>query len=72
MEKYRVVKEEAQVADVYNDGFPFPSYNNSDVITIKRYLVQVRGFLFWHTVKSFKKILPAARLLRHLRNLKEE
>lgn len=72
MEKYRVVKEEAQVADVYKDGFPFPSYNSSDVITIKRYLVQVRGFLFWHTVKSFKKILPAARLLKHLRNLKEE
>lgn len=72
MEQYRVVKEETQVADVYNDGFPFPSYNSSDVITIKRYLVQVRGFLFWNTVKSFKKILPAARLLRHLRNLKEE
>ena len=72
MEQYRVVKEETQVADVYNDGFPFPSYDSSDVITIKRYLVQVRGFLFWHTVKSFKKILPAARLLRHLRNLKEE
>lgn len=72
MEQYRVVKEETQVADVYNDGFPFPSYNSSDVITIKRYLVQVRGFLFWHIVKSFKKILPAARLLRHLRNLKEE
>lgn len=72
MEQYRVVKEETQVADVYNDGYPFPSYNSSDVITIKRYLVQVRGFLFWHTVKSFKKILPAARLLRHLRNLKEE
>jgi len=69
MEKYRVVKEEAQEADVYNDGFPFPSYNSSDVITIKRYLVQVRGFLFWHTVKSFKKILPAARLLKHLRAL---
>lgn len=72
MEQYRVVKDETQVADVYNDGFPFPSYDSSDVITIKRYLVQVRGFLFWHTVKSFKKILPAARLLRHLRNLKEE
>ena len=72
MKQYRVVKDETQVADVYNDGFPFPSYDSSDVITIKRYLVQVRGFLFWHTVKSFKKILPAARLLRHLRNLKEE
>ena len=69
MEQYRVVKEETQVADVYNDGFPFPSYNNSDVITITRYLVQVRGFIFWHTVKTFKKILPAARLLKHLRTL---
>ena len=72
MEQYRVVKEETQVADVYNDGFPFPSYNSSDVITIKRYLVQVRGFLFWHTVKSFKKILPAARLLKHLREINKK
>jgi len=72
MEQYRVIKEETMIADVNNDGFPFPSYDNSDVMTVKRYLVQVRSFLFWHTVKSFKKILPAARLLRHLRNLKEE
>ena len=72
MEQYRVLKEETQVADVYNDGFPFPSYNSSDVITIKRYLVQVRGFLFWHTVKSFKKILPAARLLKHLREINKK
>ena len=69
MEQYRVVKVETQVADVYNDGFPFPSYNSSDVITITRYLVQARGFIFWHMVKTCKKILPAARLLKHLRAL---
>lgn len=72
MEQYRVVKVETQVADVYNEGYPFPSYDNSDLMTVKLYLVQVRSFLFWHTVKSFKKILPAARLLRHLRSIKEE
>ena len=26
----------------------------------------------WHTVKTFKKILPAARLLHHLKNLPHE
>ena len=72
MDEYRVIKEQTTLGDITNEGYPFPAYDGSDVITITRYLVQVRGFLFWHTVKAFKKILPAARLLRHLRNLKEE
>lgn len=72
MEEYRVIKQQDSVADVTNEGYPFPAYDGSDVITITRYLVQVRSFLFWHTAKAFKKILPAARLLKHLRNLKEE
>ena len=70
MEQYRLIKVEQQIDDPKDIGYPFPSYDGSDVITITRYLVQVRGFIFWHTVKTFKKILPAARLLRHLRNLK--
>ncbi len=69
MEEYRVIKQQDTIADVNNDGYPFPAYDGSDVITITRYLVQVRSFLFWHTVKSFKKILPAARLLHYLKNL---
>lgn len=72
LDEYRVIKEQNTVADVNNEGYPFPAYDGSDVITITRYLVQVRGLFFWHTVKAFKKILPAARLLRHLRNLKDE
>ncbi len=69
MEEYRVIKQQDTIADVNNDGYPFPPYDGSDVITITRYLVQVRSFLFWHTVKSFKRILPAARLLHYLKNL---
>ena len=65
MEQYRLIKVEEQVGDPNDIGYPFPSYDGSDVITITRYLVQVRGFIFWHTVKTFKKILPAARLLKH-------
>lgn len=69
MEQYRLIKVEEKVGDPNDIGYPFPSYDGSDVITITRYLVQVRGFIFWHTVKTFKKILPAARLLKHLRAL---
>lgn len=71
MEEYRVIKQQDTIADVNNDGYPFPAYDGSDVITITRYLVQVRSFLFWHIVKTFKKILPAARLLKHLRELRD-
>ena len=35
---------------------------------VTRYVVQVRGFLWWHTVKVFKKIRPAARLLHFLKH----
>ena len=72
LNEYRVIKESHIVAS-NNDGYTFPVYDDcGDAMIITRYLVQVRGFLFWHTVKAFKKILPAARLLRHLRNLKDE
>lgn len=72
MEQYREIKQQDSVADVTNEGYPFLAYDGSDVITITHYLVQVRGLFLWHTIKVFKKILPAARLLKHLRNLKEE
>lgn len=73
MEEYRVIKVENTIPDPANEGYPFPTYatDGSDLITITRYLVQVRSFIFWHTVKAFKKILPAARLLHHLKGLKE-
>lgn len=73
MEEYRVIKVENTIPDPNpaNEGYPFPTYDGSDLITITRYLVQVRSFIFWHTVKAFKKILPAARLLHHLKGLKE-
>lgn len=35
---------------------------------VTRYVVQVRGLLWWHTVKAFKKIRPAARLLHFLKH----
>lgn len=71
MDDYRVIKVVATIGDPTNEGYPFPAYDRSDTITITRYLVQVRSLIFWHTVKAFKKIMPAARLLHHLRGLKE-
>ncbi len=68
-EQYRLVKQQEIIGDVNNDGFPFPAYNGSDNVVIIRYVVQVKSFIFWHTVKAFKKILPAARLLKHLKGL---
>lgn len=41
-------------------------YHETCLVT--RYVVQVRGFLWWHTVKAFKKIRPAARLLHFLKH----
>lgn len=72
MDEYRVIKEEMLVGDPLNEGSPFPTYDGRDIIKFTRYVVQVKGFIFWHTVKAFKKILPAARLLHHLRALKDE
>jgi len=69
MEEYRVIKEQFMIADLTNEGYQFPAYDGSDVQTITRYLVQVRSFIFWHTVKAFEKIMPAARLLHHLKGL---
>lgn len=72
MEEYRVIKVQTTIGDINNEGYPFPDYYNRDQLMITSYLVQVKSFLFWHTVKTFKKILPAARLLHHLKNLPHE
>lgn len=67
MEKYRVVKEEFPINQQENNLF---SCHVGEVITF--YRVQVKGFFFWHTIKMFKRIRPAAKLLRYLRELKDE
>lgn len=67
MEQYRVIKEECPINQQENNPF---SCHVGEVITF--YLVQVKGLFFWHTIKIFKKIRPAAKLLRHLRELKDE
>lgn len=67
MEQYRVIKQEF-TTDALSNELNSPTLD--EVVT--SYLVQVRGLFFWHTIRSFKKILPAARLLRHLRELKDE
>jgi hypothetical protein len=66
MEQYRVVKQETTIDPL---GEELYSPTLGQVVT--SYLVQVRGFVCWHTVKVFKKIMPAARLLKHLRELKD-
>jgi hypothetical protein len=68
MEKYRIFKITYQVVDPSQlDNLPciYP------IEILEGYAVQVRGALFWHTIKLFKKIRPAYVLLNHL-NEKEE
>lgn len=65
--KYRIKKDEYIIGDTENHGFPFVAYDGSDVVIVRHYLVQVRNFVLWHTVKKFTKILPAARLLHQLK-----
>lgn len=66
MENYRIIKVEY---DVNNPSFGEDLVNPyHEPNFVKQYLVQVRGFLWWHTVKAFKKIRPAVRLYHHLRD----
>ena len=65
MEQYRVIREDV-VVNQPGEEMPKPE----DVITT--YQVQVRGFFFWHTVKAFRKICPAVRLLHYLRGLRDD
>lgn len=58
--KYRVVRE---LIDL-NTGHEYEAMYRPEFI--ERFLVQVKGLFFWHTVKSFKRLITAVRLLKHL------
>ncbi len=64
-ENYRIRKIVFDANDTGTIDNPNPYH---EPLYVTRYLVQVRGFLWWHTVKVFKKIRPAARLLHFLRH----
>lgn len=65
-EDYRIRKVVFDTNDrSFTDEITNP-YHEPNFVT--RYVVQVRGFIFWHTVKTFKKIRPAARLLHFLKH----
>lgn len=68
MEEYRICKVAYQIGG-------FPQLDGSPSICpaeyIERYAVQKHGILFWHTIKLFKKIRPAFRLLNHLKEKEE-
>lgn len=63
---YRIRKIEFDMNDrsLVDDMLNPNPYVETNIVT--RYAVQVRGLIFWHTVKMFKKIRPAARLLHFL------
>lgn len=64
---YRIRKISFDMNDALTNDIMNPNpYHEPHIVT--RYVVQVRGFLWWHTVKVFKKIRPAARLLHFLRH----
>lgn len=69
MESYRVCKSTYHVDSCSPFGDDIKPICENNVI--ENYEVQVRGLFFWHTVKSFKKIMPAVRLLHHLISLSE-
>lgn len=64
-EDYRVRKVTIDMNERSMEDYLNP-YHVPNFVT--RYVVQVRGFIFWHTVKTFKKIRPAARLLNFLKH----
>ncbi len=66
MENYRIVKVEYDVNNPSLGEELMNPYHELRIMT--RYAVQVRGLFWWHTVKEFKKIRPAARLYHHLRD----
>lgn len=59
--KYRVKKQVFTV----NTTWPEEEYNQPEVII--SFAVQVKSFLFWHTVKEFPKIRKALELLNILK-----
>ena len=64
MEEYRFIRVSYPIGNPSDDFNP-PQY-------IERYEVQVKGFLWWHTIKSFKKIRPAYMLLTTLKQEENE
>ena len=72
MAEYRVVKEHVPEAMeiVVNERAETQMKPTS---FRKQYAVQVKGFLWWHTVKTFSKIRAAAKFLHLLKQkLKDE
>jgi len=71
MDQYRIRKTQTGMGPFdYNDDFQPLNYQLPvDIITL--YEVQVRGLLFWHTIKAFRSIRKAAKLLHVLRELEE-
>lgn len=72
MEEYRVVKDyvaesmELVINDRNETQWMPTSFR-------KQYAVQVKGFLRWHTVKTFTKIRAAAKFMHSLKQkLKDE
>lgn len=62
---YRIRKVTIDMNERSMEDYLNPYY---EPCIVTRYVVQVRGFLWWHTVKVFKKIRPAARLLHFLKH----
>ena len=72
-DEYRIVKVSYAVGDLI-PGVPaelrdlFPEARQ----IITRYEVQVKGTFLWHTIKQFRKIRPAFRLLTLLKDKEDE
>lgn len=59
--EYRIRKQ----VYIINDTWPEDELRPREIVTT--FAVQVRSFIFWHTVKEFKKIRPASELLTILK-----
>ena len=59
--KYRIIKKFFMVYSFCREE----EYNPPETIIF--FAVQVKGFLFWHTVKEFQKIRQACELLNILK-----
>lgn len=63
--KYRIKKQIYPINDIWPDEEH--SYTHIQHEVIVSFAVQVKNFLFWHTVKDFKKIRQAIELLNILK-----
>lgn len=55
--EYRIRKQ----VYIINDTWPEDELRPREIVTT--FAVQVKSFIFWRTVKEFKKIRPASELL---------